>query len=37
MGIRYRGRPWQWHLFRPLRGRDYWAFWVGPFKIVVRD
>lgn len=26
-----------WHVFHPLRGQDYWAFWFGPFKIVVRD
>lgn len=37
MSITYRGRPWQWRIFSPLRGRDYWAFWFGPFKIIVRD
>lgn len=32
-----------WHVFNPLRGHHgpggvgYWAFWFGPFKIVVSD
>lgn len=32
-----------WHVFKPLRGhqgpddRSYWAFWFGPFKVVVLD
>lgn len=33
----YRGRPWDWHVFRPLQGSGYRAFWFGPFKIVVRN
>lgn len=33
----YRGRPWQWHIFNPLQGQGYRAFWFGPFKIVVRN
>ncbi len=38
--IFYRGQPWQWFIFNPLRGHSgggYWAFWFGPFKIVVWD
>lgn len=35
--IRYRGRPWQWFIFKPLRGHGYRAFWFGPFKITVRN
>ncbi len=26
-----------WHIFKPLRGDGYRAFWFGPFKIVVRN
>jgi hypothetical protein len=29
-----------WHVFHPLRGHSdggYWAFWFGPFKIVLWD
>lgn len=33
--IFYRGRPWQWHIFKPMSGNGYRAFWIGPFKIVV--
>jgi hypothetical protein len=35
--IRYRGRPWQWFIFKPLHGHGYRAFWFGPFKITVRN
>lgn len=35
--IWYRGRPWQWHVFKPLYGTGYRAFWFGPFKIVVNN
>lgn len=34
--IQYRGRPWQWHIFKPLSGNGYRAFWFGPFKIIIR-
>ena len=37
MRIIYRGRPWDWHVFRPLLGSGYRAFWFGPFKIVVNN
>lgn len=33
----YRGRPWQWHIFKSLAGTGYRAFWFGPFKIVIRN
>lgn len=35
--IWFRHPTWQWHLFKPLRGTGYRAFWFGPFKIIVRD
>ena len=35
MEIWYRGRPWQWHIFKPLQGDYYRAFWFGPFKIII--
>lgn len=31
---------WDWHVLHPLRGHGdggYWAFWFGPFKIVIYD
>lgn len=31
----YRGRPWQWWVFKPLHGHGYRAFWFGLFKIVI--
>jgi hypothetical protein len=35
--VQYRGRPWDWHVFKPLHGDGYRAFWFGPFKIIVRN
>lgn len=41
--IFYRWPTIDWHVLNPLRGhsgpgdRSYWAFWFGPFKIIVLD